>query len=102
MALFALMGEFLREVVAERGEEFCLAGDFSLPLSIVQSHDFGECFLGEASEALGVEIGERRTAANLGFDGIDLAVAAFHDPLEDSHVFAVAGPYQFAFAALAA
>ena len=60
-----------------------------------------EAFFAEVFETLDVEILERRGPTDLSFMSGGMAIAAFHDPVDDAHVFAESGPEEFSVLVLA-
>jgi hypothetical protein len=75
----------------EEEEEFFVAHDLLFPLLAIDGLECVEGFAGEV-EALPVDVVEVRGPADGRFFALGAATDAVDDPLEDTHVFAVAGP----------
>src|SRR5271170_467424 len=82
-------------MVVEGEEELFVAHDLLFPLRAVDGLEGVEGFAGEV-EALPVDVVEVRGPADGGFFAESAAADTVDDPLEDAHVFAVAGPEEAA------
>ena len=92
---FALVDHLWGEMVVEGEEELFVAHDLLFPLRAVDGLEGVEGFAREV-EALPVDVVEVRGPANGGFFAERAAADTVDDPLEDAHVFAVAGPEEAA------
>ena len=101
---FAFVDELGGEAVVEGDEELFVVHDLALPgvgidvLELVE--EFAQLVAGNV-QALPVDVLEEGGPANGGLLAVGVAVDAVDDPLEDTHVFAVAGPEEVATGVLA-
>lgn len=92
----ALEDEFLGEGVVEVDEELTLAYKLGLPLVAMKGHGLVKFFLSEIWESRQIKVLKCGGPADLSLMAGGGAVAALHDPLEDTHVFSEAGPNELA------
>ena len=89
---FALEDQFLGQAGVELHEQLILHQDFAPPFVFVNRLDLLEPLGGEVRQAGQIEAVGAGHPAEGGFLRIGAAVAAVHDPFEDAHVLAEAGP----------
>jgi hypothetical protein len=97
---FAFVDEFLWKMIVQVEEKLLMPNNFPAPRGAVQALELLEFLLWKI-QSIPVDVFVARLPADGGLLAECTAASALHDPLEDAHVFAEAGPEKFAVLPLA-
>src|SRR5580700_11860205 len=97
---FAFVDEFLWQMIVQVEEKLLMPNNFPAPGGAVEALELLEFLLWKI-QSNPVDVFVARLPADGGLLAEGTAASALHDPLEDAHVFAEAGPEKFAVLPLA-